>query len=260
MNMEIGRRTILLLATIVAALTLSSGMALAATIACQAGVDCLGTKEADVLKVTAGKDRIYARGGGDTLRSFGEADESYGQGGNDRQFGGLGDDFMIGGVGHDALSGGGGLDGYYFGDGWGKDTLTDDATSENMILMRAFGPGVPYVTDDLVVDLRSGDGPEVRNVGGTNTIDWEGNTINEIDGGAGDDHITGNALANELFGGPGEDELSGGGGDDELIAMDGSPDDTVDCGEDLIGGPDNDFALHDPGDTVVNCEDTSTEP
>ena len=63
-----------------------------------------------------------------------------------------------------------------------------------------------------------------------------------------------------LFGGPGEDTLFGGGGDDKIIAMDGSPDDTVDCGEDLIGGPDHDFALHDPGDTVINCEDTSTQP
>jgi len=254
------KRTLQILTAILAALMLSSGMALAATVTCQAGVDCLGTRKADDLKGTAGKDHIYGRGGGDTLRGFGDSDELQGQFGKDRLFGGPEKDFLIGGPGNDALGGGGGDDWYYFGNNWGKDTITDDATSANAILMRDFGPGTPFVTDNLIIDLRASEEPEVQNVSGTSTIDWEGNAIYEVDGGAGDDEITGNPLDNSLFGGPGEDTLFGRGGDDEIIAMDGSPDDTVDCGEDLIGGPDHDFALHDPGDAVVDCEDTSTQP
>jgi Ca2+-binding RTX toxin-like protein len=254
------KRTLLVLTAILAALMLSSGMALAATITCQAGVDCLGTRKADDLKGTAGKDHIYGRRGGDILRGLGEFDELHGQSGKDRLFGGPEVDFLIGGPGNDALGGGGDDDWYFFGDNWGKDTITDDATSANSILMRDIGTGTPFVTDNLIIDLRTSEEPEVQNVSGTSTIDWEGNAINEVDGGAGDDEITGNELANMLFGGPGEDTLFGRGGDDEIIAMDGSPDDTVDCGEDLIGGPDHDFALHDPGDTIIDCEDTSTQP
>jgi Ca2+-binding RTX toxin-like protein len=49
------------------ALALSSGIALAATITCQVGVDCLGTKNADTLNGTAAEDYIYGRGGADTI-------------------------------------------------------------------------------------------------------------------------------------------------------------------------------------------------
>jgi hypothetical protein len=46
-----------------------------------------------------------------------------------------------------------------------------------------------------------------------------------------------------------------------MHTQDGLPCDTVDCGEDLVDGPDHDFTLHDPGDTVSdNCEDKSTQP
>ena len=87
------KRTLQMLTAILEALMLSSGMALAATITCQAGVDCLGTSKADVLKGTAGKDLIYGRRGGDTLRGLGEFDELHGQPGKDRLFGGPEKDF-----------------------------------------------------------------------------------------------------------------------------------------------------------------------
>jgi DNA-binding SARP family transcriptional activator len=149
----------------------------------------------------------------------------------------------------------------YATDGKRRDVILQyQSLRRSLILMRGIGAGTPFVTENLIIDLRTSEEPEVQNVSGTNTIDWEGFAINEVDGGAGDDEITGNELANNLFGGSDEDTLFGRGGDDELHAMDGSPDDTVDCGEDLIGGPDHDFALHDPGDALKNCEVTSTQP
>jgi Ca2+-binding RTX toxin-like protein len=127
-----------MLTAILAALMLSSGVALAATITCQAGVDCVGTRKADDLKGTAGKDHIYGRRGGDILRGLGEFDELHGQYGKDRLFGGPEKDFLIGGPGNDALGGGGGDDWYFFGDNWGKDTITDDANSANSILIARY--------------------------------------------------------------------------------------------------------------------------
>ena len=260
MNMETGKRTILLLATLLAALTFSSGVALAATVTCQPGADCLGTRKADTLEGTASKDYMYGRGGSDTLKGFGEFDELYGQGGDDRLFGGPERDFLTGGSGRDTMSGGGGDDWHFFGKGWGRDSLIDDEASANELLFRAPSNSV-FVTDDLVIDLRPGPGPEVRNASATNTVEWEGSVIHGVSSGAGDDHITGNSLGNHLGGYTGTDTIFGMAGNDEIVVLDGVPDDTVDCGENLVGDTDIDFALHDPGDEIdPDCETTSTEP
>src|SRR5919202_1887566 len=132
-NTSMGRRLALLLAFIMGALWLSSGIALAATITCQVGVDCLGTKKADTLNGTAAEDYIYGRGGGDILKGFGKPDQLYGQGGGDSLLGGPAADDLTGGSGNDTLSGGTGNDRYSFGGGWGKDTITDDATQDSQV-------------------------------------------------------------------------------------------------------------------------------
>jgi len=56
------RRATLLLMAMAAALMLSSGVALAVTITCQATFDCLGTSDPDTLEGSAGNDYMYARG------------------------------------------------------------------------------------------------------------------------------------------------------------------------------------------------------
>ena len=254
------KRTLLALTAILAALALSSGVALAATIICQPGADCLGTKNADTLEGTAGQDHIYGRVGGDTLKGLGGFDVLYGQGGNDKLFGGSERDFLTGGPGKDSISGGGGDDWHFFGNGWGRDSLTEDGASANELLFRAPSNSV-FVTDDLVIDLTPGPGPEVRNASATNTIEWEGSVIHGVSSGAGDDHITGNSLGNHLGGYTGADTVSGMGGNDEIVVLDGVPDDIVDCGENLVGDTDIDFVLHDPGDEIdPDCETTSTQP
>jgi hypothetical protein len=103
------RRTIIL-ATLMMALMLSSGVALAVTKQCQAQADCFGTKRADILWGTDGPDSVYGRAGGDTLKGLGERDELYGQAGSDRIFGGPEHDYLVGGAGNDAMRGGGGED------------------------------------------------------------------------------------------------------------------------------------------------------
>ena len=190
----------------------------------------------------------------------------YGEGEADKLFGGPGNDDLIGGPGRDTLSGGEDLDFYYFGDGWGKDTITDSsassdgtASSQNM-LMFVKGPSnedaqVP-VTDDLTIRLSSGDGPEVKNASGTTTINWAANFIQRVESGAGDDQITGNLVANVISANHGgADNLSSGGGNDRIDVADGSGDDVVDCGETLGNSSDNDTVFFDSGDQIAaNCE------
>ncbi len=119
----------MLLAATLLALVVFSGVALAATISCVAGVECLGTTQADTLNGSLGDDFIFGRGSGDTLKGFGGTDFLYGQGSADKVFGGPRGDLMIGGPGNDALSGEEDSDRYYFGDGWGKDFITDNTAS-----------------------------------------------------------------------------------------------------------------------------------
>lgn len=123
-------RAVLLLTAIVAALMLSSGAALAVTKTCETRVDCFGTSDPDTLKGTDdGNDFIYGRGGADTIKGFGEEaalDYLYGQGGPDKISDGSGPDALIGGAGNDELSGGVDFD-YYFGSGWGDDSISDGA-------------------------------------------------------------------------------------------------------------------------------------
>ncbi|HLL40178.1 MAG TPA: hypothetical protein VK357_10990 [Rubrobacteraceae bacterium] len=259
------RRAVLLLTAIVAALLLSSGVASAITKTCEASVECFGTSDPDTLKGTDdGNDFIYGRGGADTIKGFGEEaalDYLYGQGGPDKIFGGSGPDALIGGAGNDELSGGSDFDYYYFGSGWGDDSISDGATSTNLVAFRG-GPNAdaPIVTEDLVVKLVSGDGPEVKTAGGSGTVEWEGNAINQVSGGSGDDRITGNLAANFVNAGSGADTVFGGGGDDYIRVNDGSGGDVADCGEDVFGS-DRDTIYFDEGDQIAdNCENKILTP
>ena len=258
-------RAVLLLTAIVAALMLSSGAALAVTKTCETSVDCFGTSDPDTLKGTDdGNDFIYGRGGADTIKGFGEEaalDYLYGQGGPDEISGGSGPDALIGGAGNDELGGGVDFDYYYFGSGWGDDSISDGAASTNLAAFRG-GPNAdaPVVDEDLVVKLVSGDGPEVKTEGGTDTVEWEGNAIDQVSGGTGDDRITGNLAANFVNAGSGSDTVFGGGGDDYIRVNDGSTGDVVDCGEDIFGS-DRDTVYFDAGDPIAdNCENRILAP
>jgi Ca2+-binding RTX toxin-like protein len=256
-NIGIGRRAVLLLAAMVLALLVASGTALAITKDCEAYAECLGTRNADTLNGTEANDRILGSGGADTLNGFGGNDALYGQGGTDELFGGPGTDGLIGGPGPDALSGGADRDFYYFGDGWGKESITDSATSANAVIFRK-GPEVGElvpVSEDLTISLISGSGPEATNASGTSTLNWDSQVINDVQSGSGDDRITGNLSANRIVAHTGgADTISAGWGDDFINVADGERNDVVDCGGSVLL-PDNDTVLYDAGDVIAaNCE------
>ena len=92
------RRTVLLLTTMVVALLMAGGVAMAAAVS--------GTQGNDTLRGTAQADQIYGLNGNDTLYGFAGNDELYGGAGNDNLYGITGGDEIYGGSGIDNLFGG----------------------------------------------------------------------------------------------------------------------------------------------------------
>lgn len=245
------KRTVLLLASMTAALVLSSGLALAVTRQCETDIECFGTRRSDTLLGTDGHNGMYGKGAGDTLKGFDGGDGLHGQGGSDKLFGGASGDDLTGGPGNDVLAGGEDRDRYIFeANGWGDDTIFDAAnplgvaTTNTNVLFQC------TVSADLIVDLNSGKGPEIKNSAGTSTVNWSGNVIyNPWVCSSGDDRIVGNAGPNWIISKTGADRVKGGAGDDEIWVDDNVGDDIVDCGEG------NDHVSFDTGDTVTNCEE-----
>lgn len=91
------RRTALFV-SIVMAMLLPTGAAMAKTV--------LGTAGPDLLRGTSAQDTIKGRGGNDDLRGRDHRDELRGGPGNDLVYGMKGADTVIGGVGEDDLYGG----------------------------------------------------------------------------------------------------------------------------------------------------------
>lgn len=233
-----------------AALVLGGGVVQAATKQCEPNRPCLGTKRNDRLIGTAGGDAIQGRDGNDLIEG-GEGDDNAirGDRGEDRLLGGPGRDHLIGGPDRDELEGGPDFDFYGFEQGWGKEVIVDTpivATDLNT------GHQVRFdgVTDDLTIRLSSGPGREVSNKARSSTLDWEGDLIDQVIDGKGDDTITGREVGDniQLFN-PGENVVFALGGDDFVYSRNGKGGDEIDCGAGA-----NDEVRPDAGDTHVNCE------
>jgi len=97
------RRTILLMATMAAALIVAGGVALAETVNCNATPPCHGTPEGDFMTGTVNGETIYAYGGNDFVNAGGGSDTVYGSDGNDGIEGGFSDDTLYGQGGADTL-------------------------------------------------------------------------------------------------------------------------------------------------------------
>lgn len=173
----------------------------------------VGTDGDDVLAGTPGANEILAglgdddvsAGAGDDVVDGGEGDDTLdGEDGDDVLKGGAGDDALIGGAGADILFGGTGDDLLDGGAGIDTADYSDD-------------------TAGVAVDLAAGEAE-----GGEAGLD-ELVAIENVIGGAGNDLITGDALANRLDGGAGNDSLNGGAGDDLILA--GAGNDVIDGGE-----------------------------
>lgn len=158
-------------------------------------------------RLTAGPARASLRGGAgnDTLTGGPDADFLSGEDGNDSLAGGAGDDALDGGVGADAMSGGSGFDDVSYA-----------------------GVAIPVsVTLNGSADDGAAEGDNVQP------------DVEQLDGGSGNDTLTGGASANRLFGNGGDDALDGAGGadfvrggagNDTLNARDGFVADDVGCG------------------------------
>lgn len=161
------RRVSMMVMTMLAALVLGSGVALAATI--------VGTNGDDTRNGTTNRDVIYGLGGNDTLR---------GRGGNDEIDGGTGSDpNLSGGTGNDEVSGGSGPDflyGYEGGDvlygGNGSDIVSGgDAPTAGQNELYG-GPGADGITADIPAAS-----DDVYGGSGNDTVYADDNTIDDID-------------------------------------------------------------------------------
>ncbi len=187
-----------------------------------------------------GNDMIFGGSGGDDSVDGGYGNDTItGGDGNDMIFGGAGDDSIIGGAGGDGnetLSGGDGNDMIFGGSGgndsvdggYGNDTITG-GDGNDMIFG---GAG-----DDSIV---GGDGTfdETLSGGDGNDMIFGGSGGNDsVDGGYGDDTITGGTGNETLVGGDGNDMIFGGtNGDDSVYGGDGNDTLTGSDGNDMIFG------------------------
>jgi Ca2+-binding RTX toxin-like protein len=234
----------LLISAIAVAMLLAGGVALAKNIKCPNRDNnlCVGTNQNDTMTGTRSSDTIKARGGYDTVMA--------GRG-RDKVFGGGGLDILNGGRGNDVLEGGDGSDvHYHFAQAWGKDRIIDTPTPTDNNLDNGHLVDFRLVTDDLTINMNSGTGPEVKNVSGTNAVNWDNDLIDAVLDGQGDDTIIGRDVGDTIqpvIGGI--DIVGAGGGDDYVNARDNVNGDMIDCGAGT-----NDVVVKDAGDTAINCE------
>lgn len=159
--------------------------------------------------VVVGDDSIDFLFGGD------DDDQLYGGGGNDQMFGGADDDILVGGAGADTMDGGSGSDtASYYG-----------------------------ATIGVTVNLATGQG-----AGG----DAQGDvliSVENVEGGEGNDNLTGTAGDNSIWGQGGNDVINAGNGHDWISGgANTGPNNGV--GDYLTGGGGNDiFEFFQPGDS-----------
>jgi len=185
-----------------------------------------GGKGDDSVDGGAGNDTLLGGDGNDTLLG-GEGNDSLdggtgndildGGAGNDTLKGGSGNDVLNGGSGDDVLNGGAGNDTLNGGDGNDTADYADDRGGVNVTLGqpgRATGTGIG---EDVLVDIEN------------------------VNGGSGNDTLTGDDGANRLSGGAGNDVIDGGAGADTLLGGDGDDILIYDAADPLIdGGAGND--------------------
>lgn len=179
-------------------------------------IDLNGVNATDFPNISRGSVVVYGYNGNDTV-DLGWAGE--------RAYGGFGNDSLVGGSGPDTIYGGNGGNGteggydYIYGAG-GNDYLVAESTAGAQ-RYNAQGAPIPsssvyggdgndFITDGDALDYLSGDAGDdviVAGNGGTRILG------DVIDGGAGDDTITGTSQWDWIDGGDGDDTVNGNGGD-----------------------------------------------
>lgn len=187
----------------------------------------IGSDLNDAILGDAGNDTIEGRAGNDNLSGAAGRDLLIGGEGNDRLRGqGASFDTLIGGLGDDILDGGA-----------GTDVVMESADVDFTLTSNSLtGQGM-----DTLLRIET-----AHLIGGAsdNVIDISGFTASyppTLDGGAGNDQLTGSSFMDLLRGQDGNDTLNGGGGNDFLQG--GAGDDQLNGADDndgLSGGSGND--------------------
>ena len=220
------RRTLLLLSTMMFALLLACGVALAANIQCQGG-PCVGTEQ---------NDRITGSQLDDTIEALG---------GRDNVTGRMGDDFVDGGGGSDEITGGDGGD--LLEGGSGPDEIGGGPGTPDGEFLVFFSCGIR--DESSGIDASTQGNQEL--FGGDGNDDLTGGRDNDLLGGdAGRNVLSGNG-GGDCFGlsGAENERVSGGDGDDIIVANDGNRDN-------IFCGAGQDTVRADEEDRVAaDCED-----
>ncbi|MBK8071103.1 MAG: putative Ig domain-containing protein [Ramlibacter sp.] len=238
---------------------------------------------------TSQPDVLFGVEAADTLRGGGGNDVVAGGAGDDWLMGGAGDDFIDGGAGNDDLRGGDegwsvntsglGNDTYLFGRGDGQDTIYDNTTSAGNFDQIVFKAGV--LPQDVLL-TREGNNLVLSIAGTTDRITvyegvstdgstawaieqisfsddtftvWDLDTIKArlLQGGTGNDTLTGYNTDDVITGDLGNDHLVGLAGNDTLDGGDGIDVLRGGAGADtLLGGAGNDWLLGGAGDDVID--------
>ncbi len=182
--------------------------------------------------------------------------------GNDIITGSAGADVMVGGTGSDKLYGGGGDDIFVVeGGDQGVDTIAGDAGYDRIIggagddVMQLFS----FTGSSTVEEIDGGSGNNViRGDAANNTLNFSATTllnIARIEGLAGNDIITGSAGADVMVGGTGADVLDGGSGDDVAVFAGNRAGYSVAIGTSSVTVADIDLSDGNDGtDTLRNIE------
>ena len=187
----------------------------------------LGDKNDSFVNKTVRNAAAYGGAGNDTLTGgTSNWDYLYGEDGNDRLYGGKGDeDYLHGGKGNDVLDGGPG-DVDYLEGGPGADVLRGGTGLVDRASYRGVtaalkadidgakgDDGAKGEKDTIALDIESIEGGK-----GDDVLTGRPGARNWIQGGDGNDVIRGGSADDELSGDYGSDQVFGMGGDDELVA------------------------------------------
>lgn len=220
-----------------------------------------------VLNGGVGADTLTGGDGNDIITGGDENDTLAGSGGDDRIVGDRGDDTMNGGDGDDLLvwNNGDNTD-IHNGEG-GFDTVeVNGATGAgDQFVTKPAGDRVRFDRTNLVpfgIDIGTTERLALNTLGGDDTItdqDGLGSLLVRIDGGAGNDTITGGNGTEDIAGGSGNDTITPGGGND---TADGQAGDDAITANDGVGdhircGVGNDRATADAAridQVLADCE------
>ena len=157
--------------------------------------------------ILIGIENVNGGGGNDVIKGNQIANTLTGGSGNDNLNGGSGDDTLNGGLGNDRLVGGAGSD------------------------TAVFSSRANHINLNTKKRQNTRDGVDILT------------GIENVNGGSGNDVITGNQIANTLTGGSGNDTINGGAGDDTLNGGLGN--------DRLVGGAGNDTFIGSIGNDVI---------